>query len=255
MNPPGVFEKGKRSRELATTDSLPFSGRQLPEFSNRRSIKDMFGSRAATITKPPQVQRQSLGNALRLSNNSPPAGEPTNTFESSTSPRTTKRKSVPSKTVTNKNNKRSKVPNPSSTSSLAKGQQSMKSFFQVKTREGGSPIKSTTSESEGNYVGQSAFSQSDKSQNMSQIAPDSATSSYTLVSEEVEKEVTSPTTALPTTPEDEYVIDPIVSKESWSKLFSKRAAPLCESHQEPCTSYVTKKPGVNCGRSFWLCSR
>ncbi|KAI9670778.1 MAG: Class II abasic (AP) endonuclease [Caeruleum heppii] len=51
------------------------------------------------------------------------------------------------------------------------------------------------------------------------------------------------------------VHDPIVSKESWSKLFTKRATPLCEGHSEPCISLLTKKAGVNCGRSFWMCAR
>jgi len=46
------------------------------------------------------------------------------------------------------------------------------------------------------------------------------------------------------------VVDPIVAKESWSKLLGKRVIPRCE-HNEPCISMVTKKPGVNCGRSFY----
>jgi len=50
------------------------------------------------------------------------------------------------------------------------------------------------------------------------------------------------------------VIDPIVAKESWSKLLGKRVVPRCE-HNEPCISYVTKKPGLNCGRSFYMCPR
>ncbi|EED11556.1 conserved hypothetical protein [Talaromyces stipitatus ATCC 10500] len=54
---------------------------------------------------------------------------------------------------------------------------------------------------------------------------------------------------------DETVIDPIVSKESWSKLFAKKATPKCEEYQEPCIMLTTKKPGVNCGQAFWMCSR
>jgi AP endonuclease-2 len=49
-------------------------------------------------------------------------------------------------------------------------------------------------------------------------------------------------------------IDPIAAKESWSKLLGKRNLPRCE-HNEPCISLVTKKPGVNCGRSFYICAR
>ncbi len=65
----------------------------------------------------------------------------------------------------------------------------------------------------------------------------------------------SPATASPAVWEDKEVIDPIVSKESWSQLFSKPAAPRCEGHNEPCISLTTKKPGVNCGRVFWICPR
>merc|ERR1712093_294897 len=54
---------------------------------------------------------------------------------------------------------------------------------------------------------------------------------------------------------DEMVYDPIVNKESWQTLFRKPAAPLCESHEEPCKSMQTKKKGENQGRSFWMCAR
>ena len=53
----------------------------------------------------------------------------------------------------------------------------------------------------------------------------------------------------------ENVHDPVESKESWSKLFTKPAAPRCEGHGEPCISLLTKKPGMNLGRSFWMCPR
>jgi AP endonuclease-2 len=51
--------------------------------------------------------------------------------------------------------------------------------------------------------------------------------------------------------EVDRVFDPILAKESWSKLLGKRKLPRCE-HNEPCISLVTKRPGVNCGmlRSF-----
>jgi AP endonuclease-2 len=55
--------------------------------------------------------------------------------------------------------------------------------------------------------------------------------------------------------DNDTVVDPIVSKEDWSKLFTKKSAPLCDGHQEPCISLTTKKPGMNCGRSFWICPR
>lgn len=54
---------------------------------------------------------------------------------------------------------------------------------------------------------------------------------------------------------DDTVIDPIVSKQDWGKLFTKRPVPKCDGHQEPCISLTTKKPGMNRGRAFWICPR
>lgn len=51
------------------------------------------------------------------------------------------------------------------------------------------------------------------------------------------------------------IFDPIVSKESWSRLFAKPAAPRCESHREPCMRLQSKKKGFNLGREFWMCAR
>ncbi|GKT46046.1 DNA-(apurinic or apyrimidinic site) lyase 2 [Colletotrichum spaethianum] len=53
----------------------------------------------------------------------------------------------------------------------------------------------------------------------------------------------------------EKVFDPIEVKESWSRFnLGKRVVPKCE-HGEPCIILQTKKPGVNCGRSFYICPR
>ncbi|KAI5290443.1 Class II abasic (AP) endonuclease [Ascosphaera aggregata] len=43
--------------------------------------------------------------------------------------------------------------------------------------------------------------------------------------------------------------------KAWSKIMTPRQAPRCESHGEPCISLVTKKAGINQGRSFWMCRR
>lgn len=45
------------------------------------------------------------------------------------------------------------------------------------------------------------------------------------------------------------------AKASWSRLgLGQRQGPLCE-HGEPCKTFVTKKAGVNSGRSFYMCAR
>ena len=62
-------------------------------------------------------------------------------------------------------------------------------------------------------------------------------------------------TALASQEHEEEFVDPIVSKESWGRLFTKRPPPRCEGHDEPCMNLITKKSGMNCGRAFWMCSR
>ncbi|OAA63297.1 DNA lyase [Niveomyces insectorum RCEF 264] len=45
------------------------------------------------------------------------------------------------------------------------------------------------------------------------------------------------------------------SKATWSRLgLGQHQAPRCE-HGEPCKTFVTKKAGVNSGRSFYMCAR
>lgn len=48
MHPKGVFENGQRKRVVAIKDLLPFSGKLLPEFDRRRTIKDMFRAAPAS---------------------------------------------------------------------------------------------------------------------------------------------------------------------------------------------------------------
>jgi AP endonuclease-2 len=43
--------------------------------------------------------------------------------------------------------------------------------------------------------------------------------------------------------------------QTWKTIFSKPNAPRCYVHNEPCRQYISKKPGVNQGRRFWVCSR
>nr|ABN11482.1 DNA lyase [Ascosphaera apis] len=43
--------------------------------------------------------------------------------------------------------------------------------------------------------------------------------------------------------------------KAWANIFTPQQAPSCEGHGEPCISLVTKKAGLNQGRSFWMCPR
>lgn len=65
----------------------------------------------------------------------------------------------------------------------------------------------------------------------------------------------SPSKDFSSSQDTDAIHDPIQSKESWLKLFTKPAPPLCEGHEEPCKTMLTKKNGMNRGRSFWMCAR
>ncbi|EMR10740.1 exodeoxyribonuclease III [Pneumocystis murina B123] len=43
-------------------------------------------------------------------------------------------------------------------------------------------------------------------------------------------------------------------KKTWNNIFTKPSPPLCNVHQKPCIELRCKKPGLNFGRHFWICS-
>jgi AP endonuclease-2 len=246
MNPPGMFENGVRQREYSPAkDAPPLSGKLLPEFTKRRNIRDMFNkkpeppksisgidrtdaplstngevavpSAAATnildkesqpLPRPFATNAASSGNGHAAS-----TPNPVNAPEKRRAPQTSPVKSV----------KRSKATG-SSAASGAKGQQSLKGFFQTRTKAADpAPTQSSA---------------------------DDATESLPTSSQTEHANI-------PLSPRIQT--DPLASqeasKEGWTKLFSKKPSPRCEGHAEPCMLLTTKKPGVNCGRQFWMCSR
>ncbi|PVH71385.1 DNase I-like protein [Cadophora sp. DSE1049] len=255
----GFFKHGVRQREWSTKDLLPLSAKLIPEFDRRRSIRDMF-------TKKPL-----LPNAERFARmNEEAAGalENKQTFEhieldtqatDSSSTRATKELTPPSVSSPAKPAKR---PNETlssirplkrgksgtlskSTAQADKGQSSLKGFFRPKPQQSDNqlPPKSDAEPDTPRFADDDAPSESPtpshphtETQQISQnLATTSPRKPFNLA-------------------DQESVIDPIVSKESWSKLLGKRVVPRCD-HNEPCISLVTKKPGPNCGRSFYMCPR
>ncbi|OCK95715.1 DNase I-like protein [Cenococcum geophilum 1.58] len=291
MNPPGIFKDGKRLREYSTKDLPAFSGKLLPEFDKRRSIKDMFTRKPSPATSKssielltlpstivdsagntPETDTASTSNAgsASASQNLAPSSTARSTSSSTGSPEKKRRSndSQPTKPA-----KRTKASSSSSnTTATLKGQQSLKGFFKPKaststssniaslgaleeSASNGSPLEPTFNEQVSETAGLTTASP----------APNTPRSSRNTRRE---------TSDTPTTPKakpspspllrspsmrsegiDADFIDPIVSKESWTKLFTKKPAPRCEGHDEPCITLTTKKNGVNCGRQFWICPR
>ncbi|KAI1456784.1 DNA lyase [Annulohypoxylon moriforme] len=243
MNPPGVFKDGVRLRDWTVKDLLPLSAKLIPEFDRRRSIKDMFFKKPAApkatlapVGEVSESSSQELSKIEPLTNEEPsstPASQPESvtSVPSPAKPRAGGLKRTPSGVAsTNRPQKKTKATLTKEPSS--KGQSSLMGFFKPKTT--GSPSMTPETKEDAKSIG-----------GLDGISDVEASIESTITDEA--KEASEPGSP-------GRVFDPIESKESWSKLLGKRVMPRCE-HGEDCISLVTKKPGVNRGRSFFICPR
>ncbi|KAI1079681.1 DNase I-like protein [Whalleya microplaca] len=252
INPPGMFKDGTRLREWTAKDLLPMSAKLIPEFDRRQSIKDMFFKKPAvpkstpTPAKEPSAspskEPEKAGPSTNANDVDPsPSPSPLEPIASTTSSAKTAPsglKRTPSGTVsTSKPQKKMKSTLTKSPSS--KGQSSLMGFFKPKTTSNSSKALNTEDDTS-TSTGLDGASETSASQGLAK-------------SEASDIDVSD--TKDPSVPgSPEKVFDPIESKESWSKLLGKRAMPRCE-HGEDCISLVTKKAGINRGRSFFICPR
>jgi AP endonuclease-2 len=256
MNPLSMFKNGIRQREYNPSKDVPsLSGKLLPEFTKRRNIRDMFNrkpvlAKQTPISKPSSseaslVPEKAVSSTVTnpLNSDLSPSHEtsPVKSLSSqnghtapTTSPLSSAEKRRAPSASPIKSAKRSRS-NLSSTGNsgpaLVKGQQSLKGFFQARTK----PVDSTSVQD-----------------------TISSLPSSTVANEAVEWAPTLSQTDSHGT-SSHIQTDPLASqeasKEGWTKLFSKKPMPRCEGHAEPCMLLTTKKAGVNCGRQFWMCSR
>ena len=265
-----MVEDGVRQVEWSTKNLLPLSGKLIPEFDRRRNIRDMFSQKPslppqksltgseemeahrpsppAPTVGPPLSSGAETGEEsgeigaiprepAALGIQAPSAGSKRTQQQEATIPLAKRTKSAALQSgSTNAASKgqqiKSAPPPPGGTNGSSKGQQSLKGFFQAKSQttnsanpavEPSPPIRVPTGDD-----GQSGTT-----------TPDD-------VVRQAERD------SVPTTPMGEASAE--ASRQSWGKLFSKPISPNCE-HDEPCKTMVTKKAGVNCGRSFWMCAR
>ena len=276
MNPSGMFTGGKRQREYSTTsDLLPSSSKLIPEFFGRRNIRDMFARKpplqlsqshdvsikeVEIFSVPAASQGSSITEIMGSTNGDPE--EPCHSVVKmpSRSPSAVARKrSAPVTTGSIK--KRGRSGSTTTTPSLTgKSQRSLKGFFKPSAALD-SKIVNT---SKGGGWSQMSLEDDTNGRALRPAAAASLDSATHTPSTVVARHIAgrSPSPNLP--PEEnhqssiqpqESVQDPVEIKESWSKLFTKPTAPRCEGHDEPCVSLLTKKPGMNLGRSFWMCRR
>ncbi|KAK8201977.1 Class II abasic (AP) endonuclease [Zalaria obscura] len=285
MNPPGVFVEGKRQKEWTVKDVPVFSGKLLPEFDKRRSIKDMF-KRTNTGTKQIKLGDENVdtppSNGDSAPSETPTAtstpqlgnGSPVKVLAPQAEQETTslgKRKSMDAPSAKLPKRQKSET-----TTTLKaeppKGQKSLKGFFAPKPKPSptASPVRngsastphaSTTDTANGEDSDLNRAIQASLRNDSASVEPTQATTTLPPPSPQQAKKPEPPPPPSPAssirsaTSASSTVHDPIVAKESWGTLFRKPAPPLCEGHSEPCKSMLTKKKGENQGRSFWMCAR
>ena len=280
MNPPGMFNKGKRQREyLMTVDPLPMSGKLIPEFAGRRNIRDMFSrtpsllhtKSSAALEEPPAtiVFPDTGATADQL----PCTNRPRGGSEILKSPALPSKKRTSYDASLNSNAKRLKSSSSTPVASqTGKGQQTLKGFLMPKPNgasDSGDPqdteavaaiVNSRTKLSTQrvpdivkNRRPQDIGSQRDIPVSDSDNKCESYDGPATAAKPRSNASLATNSIFVPR--HSDVVHDPVESKESWSKLFTRPIAPRCEGHEEPCISLLTKKPGMNLGRSFWMCPR
>jgi AP endonuclease-2 len=256
MNPASMFKDGVRQREYDTVkDVPPLSGKLLAEFTKRRSIRDMFSKKPAlpksaptptskviekeTTTKadisstPSKIINDSdkdLELAIAASLADMPSAVDDNPTSSQSPLKSAEKRRASASASPNKPVKRGKTNALTTASKASKGQQSLKGFFQTQTKPADAdPLKGS--------------------------APPASPSAINYTPSQSTTDMSAPQSPITS---DSFDADPRAtqeaSKEGWTKLFSKKPIPRCE-HGEPCMSMTTKKPGMNCGRQFWMCPR
>jgi len=277
MNPAGMFKDGIRLRDFdPTQDLLPLSGKLLPEFSKRRTIKDMFSGKASTTKTPSSPTKTDTSDnkappPTNTSDDSPhPPPTPAGASIVSSQPESTKRptatsekRRAPSSRSSKPTKKKTKTKPSSQQSTLGSGQKSLERFFAPKPATTSSATDDIIIRSPppptGSATGEDTRAATLETDTLLLPASSQTSSSTLLPASQTSidsQATTSTTTAAPVLSPSSSFIDPEASKESWVKLFSKKKPPpRCESHAEPCISLTTKKPGINCGRRFWVCAR
>jgi len=219
------------SEDKEGTRSIPTSEANLQRVATQDSLLTEASAETETLVPPtPPV----------------PASQPSSSYGSNNSPA---KRQAPSSVSQRppKKNKAALKKESSSKSGPSKGQSSLMGFFKPKnpapTQTPPEPDLST--ETDGADDPPPIATDSTTPTPLKQTGPDSPRFVSTKKPvDDIEEWETPPPEA--ETPTKDKVIDPIVAKESWSKLLGKRVPPMCE-HDEPCISLLTKKPGVNCG--------
>jgi len=266
VNPSGMFQNGQRQRNWTQQDLLSLSAKLIPEFNRRRNIRDMFNSKVTNQAATPSSQPESNehfsdsldvdpaepkskvpspdnthANPLNTNGRYIEAAKATSTA-SSQHPRVSKRVANPDDSKVGSKRQKGAADSNKQNSKTSSGQKTLQAFFKSKSSRQETPgdnsaFSNPPSDTAGSHHEQSVDTKQPTTPSVDMRTLPATSSSYEGTSGQAEK-----------------VFDPIEAKESWSKLLGKRVVPRCE-HNEPCISLTTKKAGINCGRSFYICPR
>jgi len=270
MNPAGTFVNGERKREWKVQDIPAFSGKRLQEFDKRRSIKSMFA--APKVKQEPKPSPQ-VANDIKLESEetsdfqaaySKPSQSSTTTTglnDNVASPDKKRKATTNTKPAPAKRQKSDTHMLNTSSNGLAptaKGQQSLKGFFQPKPNTLTKLEDNTDQKKDGSVYSENA-SPGAVPASPAGIAKISDTSILRSPSTPSLKPVATPT-SVNTNPSPTNSLSNFEARSAtsatWSALLNSRpTAPKCEDHGEPCKTMQTKKKGSNQGRSFWMCAR
>ncbi|KAK2800853.1 hypothetical protein FQN50_007994 [Emmonsiellopsis sp. PD_5] len=273
MNPEGTFENGSRKREYSSINALPLSGKLIPEFHQRRSIKDMFrqagrGPRQSGVNTSIGLDSPSAQEDTSTPVSEPGAKEPTNRGSTGSSTPKPAASSVFKRPESRdiESSLRTKRLKRNEQSSTSKSQKTLKGFFQPKISQS-SPgslangQKDTSSACTATATDDNPPVQPEPQQRTNECIPSRSFScppNNNNNNDNNDDDISDQSRQAARRPPgngDMGRVDSASSKESWSKLFNKKPPPRCAGHNEPCVSLVTKKPGINCGRAFWICAR
>lgn len=255
MNPPGMFQDGKRLRDWVYKDLLPMSAKLIPEFDRRQSIRDMFTRKTTEPSSCSEVPSATQSGTSATSNgvaptdaapenndkgtNGPSGSEATDAGDgpgtispASWGPKNSKRLAEPAGNPAKVKRSRPTEASKDPKLKLAPRQKTLQGFFKPKNS---SPSKT---EDEAVPVSGVGIPPAHVNNVPDPTHPGRPHGDQGRTPLKPERSIAEP--------HDERVFDPIEAKESWSKLLGRRTVPRCE-HGEPCISLVTKKPGVNCG--------
>ena len=242
MNAPGTYRNGKRLKAYSIKDVPALSGKLIPEFDRRRNIRDMFTKKPSLSSVPstestPEVDTVATKSVhvARDADNTEVQSATLSTSFQSTQTSESEKKSFTESTVSEQDGV---------TTDATGRKRGIDDIYSTRSTK---RSKSTTASapSNGANKGQKSLKGFFAPKTPAPVDQEGKSSPG--------RSAPKPDEEIATTEVD--IIDPIVSKESWTKLFTKRPPPRCEGHNEPCMSLTTKKSGVNCGRVFWMCSR